>query len=156
MLVIQMVVNLLYGYNIRNKMKIRSYFLAKNLDEAYKKGYFNGSMQRTELMERITRYNPQLCWKANATYRGLFDTTLHVDKAFICGIPHNMTIPKYSLMEYDFSKDRKLQWCTEEGKKTGTEIVNAKEHDYKVLARGWKTIFCIIEKRGYRIDKRGL
>lgn len=140
----------------RCEVRRRGCFLAKNLDEAYHKGYFTGSMQRTELMDRITKYNPQLSWKATATHRGLFDTTLHQDKAFICGITHNMTIPKYSIIEYDFSKDRKLQWCTQDGTKTGTEIVNKDEHDYKVLARGWEAIFKILEKRGYLLDRRGL
>lgn len=141
---------------VKLEMLKRDYFLAKNLDEAYKKGYFTGSMNRYELMDRITKYNPQLRWYANATHRGLFDTNVNQDKSFICGIPHNMTIPKYSLMEYDFSQDKKLQWCTEDGTRTGSEIINKNEHNYKVLARGWESILKIVEKRGYKINRRGL
>lgn len=93
---------------------------AKSLDDAYEKGYFSGSMSRYELMEKITKYNPRLRWYANATHRGLFDSN-----RYICGIGHNMTIPKWTIM---------------------------RESDGYVFMRSWKSIIEEVKRRGYEID----
>ena len=126
---------------------------AANLDEAYKKGYFTGSMTRWELMERITKYNPELRWYANKTHRGLFDT--HRGK-FICGIPHNLTIPKFSIQRYDKKQERKVDFTNMYGEYVGTEIIQTDDLDGLYLARGWPIIFKMLKKRGYKINEKGL
>lgn len=127
-------------------------FLAKDLDEAHNLGFFGVPMHRDELMNRITKYNPDLKWRAIATHRGLFDWRNKI----ICGIPHFSTIPQFSIMEYNFQKDRKMEYRNLYGDVTGTEIVNDAELEYKVLARGWTAILDIVEKKGYKVDRHGL
>lgn len=130
-------------------------FLAKDLDEAYSLKFFSGSMTRWELMDRITRYNPTLRWFANVNHRALWDTEKN-ENGFICGIAHNLTIPKYSVLEYDFGLDKKLTYCDMNGEITGSEIVNIKENEYKALIRGWATTLAIVKRKGYEVDERGL
>lgn len=153
--------NLFFGFNTNNNMN-RTYrdgkhkvFLAKDLTEAYNCKFFQSSMARDEMIERILRYNSNLKICTSKNYKGIFDTDKG-ENGFVCGITHNFTIPKYSIMEYNFSKDRTIQWCTPNGEKTNKEIVNDQEHEYKVLARGWLATFDIVERKGYKIDKRGL
>lgn len=130
-------------------------FLAKDLDEAYSLKFFSGSMTRWELMDRITKYNPNLRWFANRTHRALWDIDKK-DGGFICGIDHRMTIPRYSIMEYNFDLDKKINYCDMNGEATGSEIVNMKELEYKALARGWEAILSIVKRKGYKIDERGI
>lgn len=130
-------------------------FLASNLDEAYKLGFFQCSMSNDEMVDRITRYNRDIVVKNNKTHRGLFDTSKG-ENGFICGVTKLGTIPKYSIMEYDFGKDKSIQYCTPTGEQTHKEVINQDEHEYKVLARGWLATFDIIKKKGYEIDKRGI
>lgn len=130
-------------------------WLAKDLTEAYKLGFFVNSMTRWELMGRLIKHNDTLKWFSNAAYRSLYDTAKG-ENGFICGIPHNMIIPRYSIMEYNFELDRKLEYTNMYGEKVGEEIVNPKESEYKALSRGWETIFAIVEKNGYAIDRKGL
>lgn len=130
-------------------------YLAKDKDEAYRLGFFSGSIHRDELMERITKFNPTLRWFATPTHRALWDWTKG-ENGFICGIPHDSIIPKISIMEYNFDKDRRLNYTNMYGETTGSEIINMDEYKYQVLARGWESIFAIVEQNGYEIDKRGL
>ena len=127
-------------------------FLAKDLDEAYNLKFFGITMHRDELMERITKHNPDLKWKATETHRGLFTW----DNKFICGIPHFSTIPQFSIMEYNFGKDRKVIYTNMYGEVTGSEIVNDDETEYKVLARGWMAILDIVEAKGFKVNRHGL
>ena len=131
-------------------------FLVKDLDEAYSLGLYCSRMHRDEFMERVTKYNPDLRWFANKTHRALWDISAG-DNGFICGITHHSIMPKYSLMEYDFSKDRKLNYSDMYGNATGqSAVINPDENKYTVLARGWENIFAIVERNGYQIDRRGL
>lgn len=127
-------------------------FLAKDLDEAYALGFYGTPMHRDELMERISNKNPDVIWKASKHYRALFDSR----NGFICGIPHFSTIPQYSIMEYNFGNDRKVEYRNMYGEVTGTEITNDAEFEYKVLARGWEAILAMVEKKGYRVNRKGL
>lgn len=128
-------------------------FYAKDLDEAHELGYFAGNISRWELVDRITKYNPQLRTYANKNYRGLFDS----DKGkFILGISHNMTIPKYSVFRYDRSKDRRLDYTDEHGEYLSSEIINTDDEEGKMLVRGWKPTLEILEGYGYKIDWKGL
>lgn len=129
-------------------------FLAKDLDEAYKLQFFGNSMTRWELEERLVKYNDTVCIKSNATHRALWDTS-RAD-GFICGITHMMTIPQYSILEYNFTKDKKLEYVNMYGEVTGSEIVNQDEFEYKALARGWEVTLAMVEKQGYRVDRKGL
>lgn len=134
-------------------------FLAKDLDEAYMMGFYTGNISRWELERRIQRHNPTLKFIKTETHCALWDTSKLTDDdhtGFICGTPRLMTIPKFSIMEYNFGKDRKLEYTNLYGEKTGEEILNTDEYNYKVLARGWEAIFGIVEKQGYKIDRRGL
>lgn len=126
---------------------------AKDLDEAYRLGYFNNSMTRWELEDRIVKYNPQLRTYASKTHRGIFDTDRGM---FIMGISHNMTIPKFTMFRYDRSKDRKLDSTTEHGEYLSSEVINMDDDEGKMLVRGWKPTLETLESYGYKIDKRGL
>ena len=70
-------------------------------------------------MDRVTKYNPDLRWHANATHRGLFNRN-----TYICGIGHNMTIPQWTIMRdsdgYVFMRSWKS--ILEEVKRKGYEI----------------------------------
>lgn len=144
-----MSVNRLY----RDKSKYKT-FLAKDLDEAYKLKFFGNSMTRWELEERLMKHNPTVCIKSNATHRAVWDTSK--SDGFICGITHMMTIPQYSILEYNFEKDKKLEYVNMYGETTGSEIVNESEEEYKALARGWEVTLAMVEKQGYRVDRKGL
>lgn len=130
-------------------------YLAKDFDEAYALEFFNGSMHKYEFMDRITKHNSSLRWFANATHKALWDTSKG-ENGFICGITHMSTIPKYSIMEYNFKNDRSLTYCNMYGEVTGKEIVNQDEFEYKVLAQGWEVTFDILERKGYKIDRENL
>ena len=100
---------------------------AHDLKDAYKKSYFNNSITRDELMERVTKYNPQLRWYANATHRGLFDSTKK--RAFICGIGHQYTLPLFTIM---------------------------RSSDGYVFARSWRAILQEVKRNGYEIFENDL
>lgn len=133
--------------------KFNKQYYAKDLDEAYKIGYFTGSMTRWELMERINKHHPELRWYASKTHRGLYDSSR---SRFLLGISNNMTIPKYSIFQYDRSKDRRLDYSDEFGNYKSTEIINTDEDEGRLIVRGWKPTLEILESHGYKIDKRGL
>ena len=128
---------------------------AASLEDAYNKGYFTGSMTRWELMERITKYNPNLKWYANATHRGLFDSDKK-DKAFICGITHNLTIPKFTIQKHDPRAVRTINYSNAYGDITHKEDVYTGDDEGYVIARSWKTIFNIVKKRGYNVNEKDL
>jgi len=133
-------------------VKFNKIFYAKDLDEAYGLGYFSGSMTRWELLERITRYNPQLREHANKTHRGIYDS----DRSKFClGITYGMVIPKHSILKYDKSRDRQLIYSDEFGEPTGSEIINKDPEQHKVLVRGWLNTLEMLNKN-YKIDWKGL
>ena len=133
-------------------VKFNKIFYAKDLDEAYKLRYFSGSMSRWEMLERITKYNPQLREHANKTHRGIFDVERN---KFILGIAYGMTIPKYSILRYDKARDRKLIYSDERGEPMGSEVVNQDPEQHKVLTRGWHNTLTMINKK-YKVDWKGL
>ncbi len=122
-----------------------------SLDHAYQMGLFNGSMTRWELMDRVTKYNPSLRWYANATHRGLFDSN-----KFICGISHNLTIPKTSLSKYDKKFEKSLSWATPDGEVVKTETYNLDYEVDKILTVGWVSIIRSVLAKGYKVDLRGI
>lgn len=130
-------------------------FLAKDLDEAYSLKFFSGSITRWELMDRVIKYNSSLRWFANSHYRALWDVKKG-ENGFICGIAHSLTIPKYSILEYNFDLDKELTYCDMSGEITGSEVVNIKENDYKALIRGWAPTLSIVKRKGYEVDERGI
>lgn len=130
-------------------------FLGKDLDECYALGFYSGSISRWEMERRVLQYNPKLRFIKTRDYSVIWDKSKG-ENGVICGVPVLITVPKHSLMEYNFSKDRKLEYTNMYGETTGSEIINKDEYNYKVLARGWKTIFAIVEKEGFRVDRRGL
>jgi hypothetical protein len=129
-------------------------FEAASLEDAHRLGYFVGSLTRYELMERITKHNPQLRWYANARGMGLWDT--NKSKAFICGITRATTIPRYSIIKHDKKKDRVMNYSTPDGEISHTEVMNIDEDDGQMLARGWEATFKVIKGHGYAIDESGL
>lgn len=126
-----------------------------SLSDGFAKGYYAESINRDEFMDRITKHNPQLFWVATEDYRGLYDPLLK-RKQFICGISHNYTVPKHDMMEYHADAIKKYNYTNEHG-----EIIETKE-DYlrkesdKMLVRGWASVYSILERRGYKIDREGL
>jgi len=143
---------------IGKKYKSSKYYQrqAASLDHAYETGLFEGSMTRYELMDRVTKYNPQLRWHANATHRGLFDSNKQEGIGFICGIGHNMTIPKYTISVYDHKKDEALALSTPDGDIVEKQIYNRDRDKGKILMRGWPVILNMVKAAGYRIDDEDL
>lgn len=123
---------------------------AIDLDDAYKLGYFSGSITRYKLMEMVTKANPQLRWHSNKASVGLFDS--NKKDAFICGIGREMTIPQWTIMRYDRTQDRVLNRCTEDGDITHTEIINMDNDKGKILMRSWRSILDIVKRKGYRVN----
>jgi len=124
---------------------------ARDLDEAYKLGYFSSSMRRDELMERVSRVNPDAQWKANATHRGLW-----IRNKFVCGIGHEMVIPQFTIVRYDKSQDRTLRYSDQHGNLFGKKIVNRDEMKGRILMRSWRVIINKIKQKGYEVDDEDL
>lgn len=123
-------------------------FIAGSLDDAYHKGYFCGSITRNELMERIMKYNDELRWYANKTHRGLFDS---FRGKFICGITHNMTIPKYSISQLNKRYERELPTLQHDGS-VKTQYIQTDPDEGKIIARGWYPTLQMVEAKGYKVD----
>lgn len=123
---------------------------AASLEDAYKKGYFSNSILREELMDRITKHNPQLRWHSSATHTGLFDPTKK--KGFICSIGKQLTIPQFTIFKYDTAQDRVLNRSDEHGDIRHTEIINMDSDKNKVLMRSWRAILGAIKKLGYEVN----
>ena len=102
-------------------------FYAKDLDEAYKLGHFQGSMSRDEFLERITRYNDELHLRHGQDYVGVF-----TQNRLVVGIPATNTLPKFPIFS------------------------TSKHDESRMLARGWYGMMNSIEKQGFKIDKRGI
>lgn len=128
---------------------------AANLDDAYKQGYFTGSMTRDELMSRITKYNKDLRWFANKTHRALYDTSKG-NKAFICGIAHTSIIPKYTIQKHDPRMMKTLSYSDEHGDVYKKESIYTGDDEGLVLARGWTSTLNIVKKRGYQVNEKDL
>lgn len=123
----------------------------EDLQDAYNQGLFNGSMSRWELEDRVTKYNPSLRIQSNATHRGLFD-----GNSFVCGIGHDLTIPRFTLIRYVGRLHRTITTTDEYGNKTGTQDRNTDPRDGVVLMRAWPEIMRMVAKQGYEIDLSNL
>lgn len=102
---------------------------AKSLQDAYDTGAFYGRMNRWELLDRVEKKNPDMKVFATATHRGLW-----INNRFICGIAHNITVPKYTIV-----CDNPGHW-----------------QDGRILARGWTQTFNEIKKMGYEVHDEDL
>lgn len=130
---------------------------AASLDEAYKEGYFSGSMTRTEFMNRVIKFNPQLRWYESPRAAGLFDSLKGQDqKAFICSIGKSTTIPAFTILKYDTKQDRQLHRSNEWGEVLYTETFNMDNDKFKCLARSWRAMFNAIKSLGYEVDDEDL
>lgn len=137
------------GKNLRLFRDYKVY--VKDLDEAFKLGYFTGSMTRWELIERIEKVNPLAKVYASQTHRGLF-----IDNKFICGIGHNLTIPQFTLIHRDKSLIKTLNYANVHGEIIGHKQINKNDKDGRIMMRSWKTIFNFITQAGYEVDTYGL
>ncbi len=130
---------------------------AASLQDAYDKGYFSDSMTREELMDRVTKYNPQLRWYESDRATGLFDSYKGRDtKAFLCSIGKNKTIPAFTILKYDTAQDRVLNRSNQYGDVMSTEIINMDEDKHKCLARSWRGMFNMIKNLNYGVDDEDL
>lgn len=124
---------------------------AKNFEEACKRGYFFGSISFDDFKYRLTRYNDRLRILGNSEYMGLFDGA-----NFICGVTKCRTVPKFTIMRYDSGMDKTLNHSNQFGEITHKEVLNDDDLKDKVLARGWEVVFKLVEKFGYKVDRKGL
>lgn len=122
---------------------------ARDLAHAAELGYFSGAMRKEEMMERITRYNPELRWVNNEHYCGLW----HTHKGYLFGITRHTVIPQFTVVHLDKNLERKLCKSTPRGTVYDVEIINTDEIDGKILCRGWRATLNMVKKRGYRIDE---
>lgn len=130
-------------------------FRPKSLQDGFEKGYFAESISRDEFMDRVTKHNPHLRWTASETHRGLYDP-LRKRKQFLCGVSHNYTVPKHSMLEYHPEAEKKHRITNEWGEVTSIEKEYTRENEDIMLVRGWADVFDILERRGYKIDREGL
>jgi len=124
---------------------------ARDLDEAYSEGYFSGSISRDELMERVCKLNDDARWYANVTHRGLW-----IRGKFVCGIGHESTIPKFTIIRYDTKLDKTLNYSDQHGNVIGKKIINKDELKGRILMRGWPVIINMIKSKGYEVDDEDL
>lgn len=124
---------------------------AASLEDAYQKGYFTGSMSRWELLDRIQKFNPDMATKANARYRGIF-----INERYVCGLTHNLTIPKWTIVKHDPKQDRTIKWCDEHGETFTGETVNLDEDEGVILARGWPITLDMLKRKGFQVDEKNL
>lgn len=121
-------------------------FEAKDLDEAYKLGYYEQSMSRWRLLELLRKRNRGIHYKNLGKYAGFYN-----DKEFICGASPHFTIPRYSIVKYDKTQDRRASWSTPDGVVTSREVINDDEEKGKILVRGWETTLKILKQKGFDI-----
>lgn len=119
---------------------------ARSLDEAYELKYFSGSMRRDELMERVCKANPEARWIANVTHRGLW-----IRNKFVCGIGNEMVIPQFTIVRYDKTQDKTLQYSDKHGNPFGKKIINRDQLKGRILMRSWKVIINKIKQKGYEV-----
>src|SRR5690348_17672750 len=84
-------------------------FYATSLEEAHSRGFMCCNLTRDKLFEIISKDNPTLRLTTNSYGGAIADTNLDPDKAFICGIGNNRTIPKFTIVRYDRDKVKKLE-----------------------------------------------
>lgn len=122
---------------------------AKDLDEAYEKGYFSGGMPFSEFERRILNKNEDLRIHRGPVYTGLFDTA---NDYYVCGISRFSRIPMFTILKRDFSQDRKINYSDENGNITSRQVINKDEEKGKVLARSWISVFNTLKAQGYEVD----
>lgn len=122
---------------------------AASIDEAYQLGYFGSGMPFDEFLHRILRPNPELRLHRNATHTGLFDTE---NNHYVCGISRFSRIPRFTIVKYDKTQDRKVNYSDENGNITSRQILNRDEEKGRVLARSWISTFNILRGQGYEVD----
>jgi len=66
----------------------------KNLDDAYKKGYFSGSLRRNELLDMIIKNHDDLHYIYGKNAIGLYNRN-----RYIAAIGYINPIPKFTLMQ---------------------------------------------------------
>ncbi len=96
--------------------------LVESLEDAYKQGYFCGSITRYELFDILTKRNKQLRYIYGKNSLGLYDT----DKAkYVAAVGNINPIPQFTI----YQKNSK-----------------------KVLCKSYKSILKSIRRQGYEID----
>jgi len=102
---------------------------ALNLDDAYRQGHFQNSITRWRLMSVIERKYPELHTYGNPVNRGMWTRN-----KYLTWIPHNMTIPKYTIMYWNPKDD-------------------SDERNGFVLARGWQAIIDQLKSQGFPVSE---
>lgn len=122
-------------------------FEANGLDDAYNKGYFEGSISRYTLVEGLRRRNPTIRFHSNETHTGVFD-----GNKFVCGIAKGTTVPRYSIFQERTSK--MLPVSDEHGNILSLDTIHTDEGDSgKMLIRGWEVTLRILRGKGYVIKE---
>jgi len=128
---------------------------AESLEDAYKKGYFSGSILREELMNAVTRYNPSLRWFSNQTHKCLWDSSKG-ENGFVTGITHNITIPKFTICRRVSELQKKINFSNPQGEVVGSQVINKDDKDGYVLARSWIKTIETVQRKGYEVYTKGL
>jgi len=128
---------------------------AATLNDAYKKGYFTGSITRWELEDRVLKYNSSLKIFSGKTHRNIWDISKG-ENGFICGLTHNMTIPKFTIMQYDSRFDKSIDFTNEYGELTEKKVYNLDDKKDYILAKSWIVTFKNLIKEGYKVNVKGL
>jgi hypothetical protein len=102
-------------------------FYAKDLDEAYKKGYFIRSMSTSEFQDRIDK---SIRFRVREHLVAMYSTGKYnkFGNPFLAAVERH-SLPKYNIFNTD-----------------GT----------KLLARGWYHLFKLLEGKKLKVDWRGL
>ncbi len=124
---------------------------ARDLNDAFKKGYFSSSISRYDLEDRVTKYNETIRSHSSSTHRGLYDRN-----RFIVGIGFHITIPKFTICRFIPELHKKINYTDQFGNRTGSEVVNMDKADGYVFMRGWPLIVKDIMRKGYSFDEKDL
>lgn len=126
-----------------------THMFAKNLDDAYNKKLFSGSLIRSKLIEFILKKHPDLKVIENETHAGLFNS---VSGRFICGIPKISRLPQFSISKFDKRLHPMLPLRDENSEIVGYQEMNFEKDMAKVFCKSYKSIFKDLRREGYEID----
>ena len=125
--------------------------MARSLDEAYSSGYFQGSLSKHEILDRIQKKNDDARFHASKDYIGIW-----IRGRFIIGLPNISTHPKFTIFKYDPRFDRSIDLTTEDGEFIETRTHNFDPDQHKALARSWFEIFRALDAKRIEYNDENL
>lgn len=138
--------------NVKLKEKPKN-VTALDPDEAFKKGYFSGSINRNRLMEYLTQRFPELRIMENNTHAGLFDS---INGNFICGVPKTDRIPQFTVSKYDECLHPTLPIRDKDGNIVGYQEMNFEKGEGFVYFKSYHRILKALKGAGYEIDENDI